>query len=497
MRVVDGFQALSIKQQLAMLVSVLVLGQIVLGSVLFLQLMQVSAESKQENHLKELLGCSQRLRFVMHDFEKAIGNYCNYMTPESEREVQNYLDEMDRIDAYVQANTKDYPALYHKVDLLGKVNKRLARLTDRVKIEGRKIPDRTNRIFFFSAMGLQLRHYAYLWEDLSTDVLSQEVSFLQRMPIRQQSTRADLRVTLFGGLAAAAVFVLVLMLVFVRRVCQRLSVLVENTRLMAQYLPPNLPLPGGDEIARLDRSMQDMSEAIVFANRERQAMMATVSHELRTPLTSIVGALELLMDEVEWDGGVPPASMQQAERETTRLVNLITDLLDLEKLEAHQFGLERELAYLEDIVYGAISTMKSAAAERSICFNFAGAEDAQVYADTARLQQAMTILLSNAVKASSDNSNIDVSIDDSGDMILVEVADHGCGVAESLRPILFDRFRQCGQDPESGVLRGMGLPICRNIVELHGGKISYRPADGGGAVFVIELPHGKVPDEKD
>ncbi len=488
-RFLDLFLRRSIKQQSVLLVSILVVGQIVLASALFMQLQQSSAEARQERHLKELLGRSQRLMFVMHDYSKAIVQFCNYMTPESEADLQKYVDEMQQLDSFILSNIKDYPTLHTRMEALSRVNVRVAKLTHSLRVEARKIPDKTNRFFFYGALQKQGLHNYAQWHDRSAEILQEEVALLQKLPGRQQSTRALLRITLIAGLAATIAIVFILMIFFTKHICLRLGTLVENTRLMSQYRPPHAPLAGCDEIASLDRSMQDMCEAITFAARERQAMLATVSHELRTPLNSVAGALELL---ASGDVALPTGardSVLQAEMDTTTLINLITDLLDLEKMEAGQLTLEKELAYLEDAINAAIQSVEQMAAGKYLTIEFEGC-DAEVCIDTLRMQQVFANLLKNAIQASPERSTIEVCTLETEQAIIVEIKDRGAGVPEALRQTLFDRFRH-PREQDNAILRGMGLPICNCIMQLQNGTVSYGAAEVG-SVFSITLPLGQT-----
>lgn len=485
--VAKRFFNLSIKQQLFAIIFSLVVAQVTLATNLLLQFNEASVEAKQEQHLKELLGRSQRLMFVMHDYSKAIIQFCNYLTPASESELMKYVDEMQQLDRFILSNIQSYPSLHKKMEAFSRVNDRVAKLTEKLRIEARRIPDHTQRFLFYVAMEKQAYHNYVQWHDRSADILKEEVSLLQRLPARQQHTRSSIRATLIGGVIVSIVAVFIVMLFYVKHICSRLHRLVRNTILMAEHQMPLPPLAGDDELARLDHSMQDMSEAIQFAGRERQAMLATVSHELRTPLNAVSGAIELLADE---DSGLSPTShfvAREADKDTTRLIALITDLLDLEKAEAGELRVEKDRCDLEPIVFGAIKEVYSKATEKEVQIRFHGLR-VDVVVNPARMQQVFVALLSNAISASPEKSSVSISIKESGDEVAVEVVDEGPGVPLNLRKNLFDRFRSEHANGGERIIRGMGLPLSSRIVELHGGRLQYRETSGGGATFEVKLP---------
>jgi len=228
------------------------------------------------------------------------------------------------------------------------------------------------------------------------------------------------------------------------------------------------------------------------AERMKKEFTSTLSHELRTPLTSIIGSLQLInsgvLGELEKDVAELTAV---AERNGTRLLDLINDLLDIEKIESGKLTLIPEAFDLAELVRESLVLNKAFAERFRVRFQMAaGAQaDVRVHADRKRLLQVMTNLLSNAAKFSPEGGAVDVTLDPSGPAIRVGVHDRGPGIPEAFRGRIFGRFAQADSTAarqKSGT--GLGLAISKRLVEMMQGRIGFEPREGGGTTFWFELP---------
>ena len=225
--------------------------------------------------------------------------------------------------------------------------------------------------------------------------------------------------------------------------------------------------------------------------RMKSEFISVVSHELRTPLTSIVGALKLVHSDSFTD--VPEQKnklLAIALKNSTRLTELVNDLLDLDKLQSGAMSFNRQKIDLAAIVADAIEQSATFAAEYGVRFVTHGIADPTiVYGDGQRLNQVIVNILSNAAKFSPRNAEILISVNASGRYGRVEIADRGPGIPDSFRSQLFDRFTQADSSTTRKVQgSGLGLHICKSIVDAHGGRIDFRPNDGGGTIFYFEVP---------
>ncbi|MUN63654.1 PAS domain S-box protein [Kocuria sediminis] len=224
--------------------------------------------------------------------------------------------------------------------------------------------------------------------------------------------------------------------------------------------------------------------------RLKDEFVGVVSHELRTPLTSIVGSLKLLHAEVAapLDERQRPL-VDMALRNAQRLGTLVDDILDMDRLDAGRMPLRAVVVDAVDLARGVVEQLQGTAAlEQAELVLDAPATGLLVRADPARLTQAVTNLVGNALKFTT-GGRVRVGARRAGPEVRIEVADTGVGIAPEDIPLLFERFRQVGgadSGPRKGT--GLGLAITKAIVEQSGGRIEVVSAVGEGSVFTVVLP---------
>jgi PAS domain S-box-containing protein len=221
--------------------------------------------------------------------------------------------------------------------------------------------------------------------------------------------------------------------------------------------------------------------------------VSTVSHELRTPLTSIRASLSMLADG--FAGDLPPdvaGLIAIAHQSAERLVRLVNDVLDIQKIEAGGMQIERRPQPLLPVARHALDGMQAYAHENGVTLRLACGEPAQALAaaiDHDRLVQVLTNLLSNAIKFSPRGATVILSLDAMGKCARLAVKDEGGGIPEAFQPRVFQRFAQAdGADTRQKGGTGLGLSICKSLVEEHGGQISFETAPGQGTTFRVDLP---------
>ncbi len=225
-------------------------------------------------------------------------------------------------------------------------------------------------------------------------------------------------------------------------------------------------------------------------DRMKDEFISTVSHELRTPLTSLRAALGLVT------GGAllaRPEKMQQmleiALDNTDRLVRLVNDILDLERISSGKSELQLTMCSVDDLLQRASDLQQAAAAKAGIQINCI-ASNTRVWADSDRILQTLTNLISNAIKFSPPGSDVLLSahaIDDNE--VALEVTDHGRGIPADKLDSIFERFQQVdASDSRAMGGTGLGLAICRSIITQHGGRIWATSTQGQGTTFHFTLP---------
>ncbi|MRG95922.1 GAF domain-containing sensor histidine kinase [Polyangium spumosum] len=246
----------------------------------------------------------------------------------------------------------------------------------------------------------------------------------------------------------------------------------------------------GELVARA-REAQALAEERKAVERVKDEFVSTVSHELRTPLTSIRGALGLLEGGVL--GPLPDGAMelvQIARTNTDRLVRLVNDILDLEKIVAGKLELHPKRVDVRRLVSGLVDSLGPVASEARVELFVDVRGEIEVVVDEDRIAQVLTNLMSNALKFSPPEARVELGVEAKADgRVCFAVRDRGPGIAEADLGRLFKRFEQLegeGRREQRGT--GLGLAISKAIVEQHGGAIGVASKLGQGSTFWFELP---------
>jgi signal transduction histidine kinase/CheY-like chemotaxis protein len=225
----------------------------------------------------------------------------------------------------------------------------------------------------------------------------------------------------------------------------------------------------------------------------KDEFISTVSHELRTPLTSIRGALGLLSAGVLGNVDAKAQNLLRiASSNTERLIRLINDILDLERMDSGRAPLKLRRCSIYDLAREAVDTMTAMADGAGITLDLSSsAPRDSIYfdADPDRILQVLTNLLSNAIKFSPHGSTVSVQIDSDINSVLLRVVDQGRGIPLDKLEAVFDRFQQVeSSDASKKGGTGLGLAICRSIIQQHGGAIWAQPNQSGpGTTLWVQL----------
>jgi two-component system phosphate regulon sensor histidine kinase PhoR len=229
------------------------------------------------------------------------------------------------------------------------------------------------------------------------------------------------------------------------------------------------------------------------AIRARDSLIASVSHELRTPLTSIIGYLELALEDPAIDDETR-RMIDISFRNSERLFVLVTDLLLAASDADTTLPISLVTADISEIVHQAVEAHRLLADERSITVHTDIEESVVTQADPVRIRQVVDNLLTNATKYNRENGDIFVAVASTGGEVRVSVRDTGLGISEADQAQLFDRFFRAESARRSNVSgSGLGLSITRDIVRQHGGDLSVSSALGTGSVFTMTIPTETAP----
>ena len=238
------------------------------------------------------------------------------------------------------------------------------------------------------------------------------------------------------------------------------------------------------ETAVLARSVNAMADALERSRGLDRQFLMSVSHDLRTPLTSIRGYAEAISDGAVED---PAAAAAVIAAETVRMERLVQDLLDLARLDAHQFTLHLAAVPLGAVVAAATDRLGPEVAQHGLTLEVEIASDRECDADPDRVAQVLGNLVANALRFA--RRRIVVTVGDDGAAVRVAVADDGPGIAADDLPHVFERLYQGAHRPvrqESGT--GLGLAIVRELVAAMGGDVGVDSPPGDGTVVWFRLP---------
>lgn len=243
-----------------------------------------------------------------------------------------------------------------------------------------------------------------------------------------------------------------------------------------------------DEAATMARSVNHMVDNLARAQGLERQFLLSISHDLRTPMTSIQGYAEALTDGAIDD---PQKAGRVILSEARRLDRLVSDLLDLARLDAAQFSLEQQPTDVGEVSADVVSAFLRQANDRDIELHLDAEQTPMVAADPERLAQIIANLLDNALRYAA--SAITVSVSNDGATVVVRVSDDGPGIAADDVPHVFERLYVAKHRPsqrESG--SGLGLAIAHELTAAMGGTIRADNAESGGAMFTLTLPTGAV-----
>jgi two-component system, OmpR family, sensor histidine kinase KdpD len=245
----------------------------------------------------------------------------------------------------------------------------------------------------------------------------------------------------------------------------------------------------GTMIERARLRQQSMQvEVLRRTDTLRAALLSSVSHDLRTPLSSIkAAASSLLQEDVQWDEDARRGFAHTIEREADRLNRLVGNLLDMSRIEAGALKPEKEWYELPALIQDVLGHLQPLLHGRAVQTSLPD-DLPPVKMDYLQIDQVLTNLLENAVRYTPTGSPIEISAEAQDGQLLVSVADRGPGIPPEELERIFDKFYRVRTLQRDTSGSGLGLAVCRGLVEAHGGRIWAENREGGGALFRFTLP---------
>jgi signal transduction histidine kinase len=242
--------------------------------------------------------------------------------------------------------------------------------------------------------------------------------------------------------------------------------------------------------ARLFRELETKSAELEVASRHKSEFLASMSHELRTPLNAVIGFSEVLLDRLFGDLNERQEEYLHDIRSSGRhLLELLNEILDLSKVEAGQMTLEPTRFSVPTALEYALSLVRERAAAHAVALELDVTDDVgSIEADELRFKQVVLNLVSNAVKFTQDGGHVSVTCRRVGDEVQVEVSDDGMGIPPEDQARIFESFQQGGRGAPREEGTGLGLTLCRRLVELFGGRLWLESEVGVGSTFGFSIP---------
>jgi Na+/proline symporter/signal transduction histidine kinase len=241
-----------------------------------------------------------------------------------------------------------------------------------------------------------------------------------------------------------------------------------------------------DELSRTAAKLRDANEKLTQISVQKDAFLSQVSHELRTPMTSIRAFSEILRDTEGMSGADQARYAGIIHDETLRLTRLLDDLLDLSVLENGQVNLNLRRGSLGSVIDRAVSTTMAGAGDAIRVTRSAESEYVMIHTDLDRLAQVFINLITNAQKyCDAPVPSLTISVKELGGRVICDFVDNGSGIPRDAQAMVFEKFARVSGDKAGGA--GLGLAICREIMQRLGGDVTYVNGLGGGA-FRVTLP---------
>jgi signal transduction histidine kinase len=223
-------------------------------------------------------------------------------------------------------------------------------------------------------------------------------------------------------------------------------------------------------------------------------IIANVSHDLKTPLTMIRSYAEMISDLSGNDPKKRGEHLQVIMEETDRLSGMISELLDISKLQSGEIPVNRTVFSLKELIGSTINAYQAYVEQGGYILTFIPVGDGVVHADETRIKQALDNLISNALKYGGKNKSVEIRMEEKRDCVRVEVIDHGIGIPKRDLKNVWDRYYQSSAHHSRTDSTGLGLSIVKEILLLHGAKFGVESKVRQGSTFWFEIPVDNLED---
>ena len=315
------------------------------------------------------------------------------------------------------------------------------------------------------------------------------IGVLRFATLTQPLDKQILKVSIFSLAIVIVMLTIALLSInyYVQSVLEPVSQIAEKARMIAGgSYGIQIPTKYDDEIGELAETINEMSMKINQNEKTQTEFISSLSHELRTPLTAITGWSETLLQDEELDENTR-RGMKIIHREAGRLTEMVISLLDFTRIQDGRMTLNMEMADLRSEFEDTVFMYGSRLEADGIHLEYMENEDdiPEVSCDPQRMRQVFLNILDNASKHGGEGGRIDAEICNTDDGVAVRIRDYGPGIPEDEIPLVKKKFYK-GSSKARG--SGIGLAVCDEIVEMHGGQLILENAPGGGTLVTVQLP---------
>jgi signal transduction histidine kinase len=456
---------------------------------------QAEQEAAVEARSKAVIACANDITRATIDATTAAGAYKIMGNPVYVQRADLAIEALKSHEGKLRELLKDNPARLKDLKNVSELVNSLFHVVSMFRSSGETAESTTMEGLIGRGKNFRALNSLVAKLGITTNsLIADELKVQLESPVQKARTREAIKRVLIGGVAFNIVLAFVLATYFSRSVTKRLLIVRENTERLARRAELVPAIGGVDEIADLDAAFHKAADRLEELEQFKQQLIGIVSHELKTPLSSMQVNIALMREGAT--GELPDKAQNKVrvlESNVGRLIRLINDLLDIEKLESGKFELILRECKLKNIVETSLDATSEFASRRKIEI-VAPVTDLVLHADQDRIVQVLINFLSNAVKYSAEGSQVVVDVAEVEDLVEVRVKDSGRGIPATHIEKIFDRFQQVEKtdETEKGGT-GLGLAISKAIIEQHpGGKIGVDSKLGEGSTFWFRVKKWKA-----
>lgn len=486
---------LNLYQKGLIIVAVPLLFELAFVGSLALLLRQTEAVAEREAVSKKIIFAADRLNRTFFNCAVALFTYSTTDNPEFLQRFGDLTEKLPKEIESLKAGMHNDPAQRAALGQIEAVSSKTSEILAEV-----------NATLIEQGSAVHSTHIS----DLSTEFASSLVQIQQAIgklteaeseivrtsPEIEKEKRQAFEKVLVVGVIANIALAIALVYFFTENIIRRLRILSENTAKFTNQERLHPPLDGNEEIAQLDKSFHEMASSLIASREKERALqkmkeelLAVVGHDLRSPLTSISLSLSFIKM-----GGFGQLSERLAQSVATcedqvfRLMRMIHDLLDFEKLQSGTIQIELQETTSAKLIEAAVQSVAALSKEHGVAVHVQASE-ILLKADEDGLIRVLTNLLSNAIKFSPPGGTVTVDVLEGSDDVEFRVIDQGPGVPVDYRNTVFERYKQVqASDHKKKKGIGLGLAICKGLVEDHGGAIGVSCPESGGSTFWFKIP---------